>query len=135
MFLQLLDAIPEHSNFGVNYDPSNAIIAGDDPIAVLDAVKDRVVTMHASDRYFRSGTLEDLHKLEINPISGYAPILQHGVIGEGRNDYDRILDMLVRVAFKGWISIEDGTDPETGAPDIATSAVFLRRKMHEHGLN
>jgi sugar phosphate isomerase/epimerase len=38
VFLQLLDAIPRHPNFGVNYDPSNAIIAGDDPIAVLEAV-------------------------------------------------------------------------------------------------
>src|SRR5204862_8202741 len=63
VFLDLLDAIPRSPNFGVNYDPSNAIIAGDDPLALLDAVKDRVVTMHASDRYVEGGTAADLRKL------------------------------------------------------------------------
>ncbi|MCB0072714.1 MAG: sugar phosphate isomerase/epimerase, partial [Caldilineaceae bacterium] len=31
VFLQVLDAIPERAYFGVQYDPSNAIVAGDDP--------------------------------------------------------------------------------------------------------
>ncbi|MEZ4703470.1 MAG: sugar phosphate isomerase/epimerase family protein, partial [Rhodothermales bacterium] len=51
VFLELVDAIGTHPFFGINYDPSNAIVAGDDPIALLEAVKHRVVTMHASDRY------------------------------------------------------------------------------------
>src|SRR6202044_2849578 len=119
VFLQLLDAIPRHPNFGVNYDPSNAIIAGDDPIAVLEAVKDRVVSMHASDRYFQGGTLEDLRKLEASPTSGSATILQHGVIGQGLIDYDRVFRILRQGDFAGWISIEDGMDPQTGANDMA----------------
>ena len=45
VFLELLERIGSHPYFGVNYDPSNAIVAGDDPIALLEAVKDRVVTM------------------------------------------------------------------------------------------
>jgi sugar phosphate isomerase/epimerase len=115
-FLQLLAAIPEHPHFGVNYDPSNAVIAGEDPIALLEAVKHRVVTMHASDRYFEGGSLK------------------HGVIGQGLIDYDRIFGILKEAGFAGWVSIEDGADPATGARDIAASAVFLRRKMREHGL-
>ena len=47
VFLALLDAIPELRHFGVQYDPSNAIVAGDDPIALLRAVPGRVVSMHA----------------------------------------------------------------------------------------
>ena len=59
VFLALLAAIPERDHFGVQYDPSNAIVAGDDPIALLEAVADRVVSMHASDRYLAAGaTLE-----------------------------------------------------------------------------
>ncbi|MFB3827946.1 MAG: sugar phosphate isomerase/epimerase family protein [Bryobacteraceae bacterium] len=134
VFLQLLDAIPPHPSFGVNYDPSNAIIAGEDPIAVLEAVKHRVVTMHASDRYFEGGTLADLLRLEAHPVAGYAGILKHGVIGRGMNDYDRIFAILKAQGFAGWISIEDGMDPATGPRDIAESAHFLRRKMREHGL-
>ena len=55
VFLELLDAIPDRDHFGVQYDPSNAIVAGDDPIELLRAVADRVVSMHASDRYLAEG--------------------------------------------------------------------------------
>lgn len=134
IFLELLSALPESPWFGVNYDPSNAVIAGEDPIELLEAIKDRVVTMHASDRYLRGGTLEDLRKLDLHPMLGYASILQHGVIGQGLNDYDQIFSILHGVSFRGWISIEDGPDPATGLADIRDSAIFLRRKMKEHGL-
>jgi sugar phosphate isomerase/epimerase len=134
VFLQVLDAIPASPWFGVNYDPSNAVIAGEDPIVLLEAVKDRVVTMHASDRYLEGGNAEDLKKQELHPSLGYSSILKHGVIGEGLNDYDRIFSILKSACFQGWISIEDGPDPSTGIADIRDSALFLRRKMKEHGL-
>lgn len=133
-FLELLASIPETKWFGVNYDPSNAIIAGDDPIRLLEAVKHRVKTMHASDRYLEGGTLADLRRMEADAQTGYAGILKHGVIGKGLNDYDRIFSILKGVGFSGWISIEDGPDPETGVKDLVESALFLRRKMREHGL-
>ncbi len=116
IFLQLFEAIPEHPNFGVNYDPSNTLIAGEDPLVLLEAVKHRVVTMHASDRRLENGSLK------------------HGVIGQGSNDYDRIFRMLKAAGFAGWVSIEDGSDPATGMRDLSASAVFLRRKMREYGL-
>ena len=63
VFLDVLAAIPEREYFGVQYDPSNAIVAGDDPIELLRKVVDRVVTMHASDRYLVEGTtLEELRQ-------------------------------------------------------------------------
>lgn len=133
-FLELLDGLPDSKWFGVNYDPSNAIIAGDDPIVLLEAVKHRVRTMHASDRYLEGGTLEDLRGLEAQPQTGYANILKHGVIGRGLNDYDRIFSILKGVNFQGWISIEDGPDPTTGMADITASALFLRAKMKQFGV-
>ena len=61
IFVELLEAIPEQENFGVQYDPSNALVAGEDPVALLRQVADRVVTMHASDRFLVEGaTLEDV---------------------------------------------------------------------------
>jgi sugar phosphate isomerase/epimerase len=135
LFLELLDAIGCSPWFGVNFDPSNCLIAGEDPLALLEAVKHRVVTMHASDRYFEGGTLEDLQRLESNPVRGYADILKHGVIGKGLNDYDRIFSTLAAAGFRGWVSIEDGADPVRGAAEIAESARFLRGKMRLHGLD
>lgn len=133
-FLEVLNRLGDEPCLGVNYDPSNAIVAGDDPIELLEAVKDRVVTMHASDRYLEGGTLEDLRAMEMESEAGYASILRHGVIGEGLNDYDRIFSILADVGFNGWISIEDGDEPESGMERLQASADFLRRKMDEHGL-
>jgi sugar phosphate isomerase/epimerase len=134
LFLELLAAIPPSLYFGVNYDPSNAIIAGDDPIALLEAVKHRVVSMHASDRYFEGGTLADLQSQDLHPQRGYAPYVKHGVIGRGLNDYDQIFSILRGVGFHGWISIEDGDDPDVGMDHLRESAQFLRVKMAEYGL-
>lgn len=134
VFLDLVDRVGDHEAFGVNYDPSNAIIGGDDPIQLLEAVKDRVVTMHASDRFFEGGSLDDLRAREVHPQAGYADILRHGVIGEGLNDYDRIFSILRDAGFDGWISIEDGDDPEKGMENLELSVDFLRKKMRAHRL-
>jgi sugar phosphate isomerase/epimerase len=126
VFLEIINQI-DSPWFGVNYDPSNAIIAGDDPLEVLAAVKHRVVTMHASDRYLISGTLEDLKHHEGSV--GYAKNLRHGVIGKGLNDYDAIFSTLRAQGFDGWISIEDG---ENGMDELRESVRFLRAKIKEH---
>jgi sugar phosphate isomerase/epimerase len=126
LFLELVDRI-DAPNFGVNYDPSNAILAGDDPLELLSRVKHRVVTMHASDRYLIEGTLDDLRREE--DTVGYAKRLRHGVIGRGLNDYDAIFAELAAIGFDGWISIEDGED---GLEQLRESAAFLRQKMAQH---
>jgi sugar phosphate isomerase/epimerase len=126
VFVEIVNQI-ESPWFGVNYDPSNTILAGEDPIELLDRVKHRVVTMHASDRYLKSGTIEDLRKEEDSV--GYAGRLSHGVIGQGMNDYDKIFSILNSVGFKGWISIEDGMD---GMEDLKKSVTFLREKIDKH---
>lgn len=127
VFCDLVAAI-DHPNFGVNYDPSNAFLAGDDPIELLKRVSDRVVTMHASDRYLLSGTIEDLRAEEGGSV-GYAKRLSHGEIGQGLNDYDAIFGELASKGFDGWISIEDGVD---GIDQLRRSVDFLKRKIAEH---
>lgn len=124
VFCKLVSYI-DHPNFGVNYDPSNAFLAGDDPVELLKRVSARVVTMHASDRYLIEGTLDDLRKEE-DGVLGYAKRLRHGEIGKGLNDYDAIFTELKRVNFDGWISIEDGVD---GMDQLQRSVSFLRKKI------
>ena len=127
VFCRLVDSI-QHPNFGVNYDPSNTYLAGEDPLELLYRVADRVVTMHASDRYLKYGTLEDLRNEE-GGATGYAKRLSHGEIGKGLNDYDAIFRELKRVDFDGWISIEDGVD---GMDQLERSVAFVRKKMGEY---
>jgi sugar phosphate isomerase/epimerase len=126
VFCQLVERI-DHPNFGVNYDPSNTYLAGEDPIELLKRVSHRVVTMHASDRYLKEGTIEDLRKEETGV--GYAKRLSHGEIGKGLNDYDAIFSELKRVGFDGWISIEDGVD---GFDQLQRSVSFLRNKIKKY---
>jgi len=126
VFVEIVNQI-ESPWFGVNYDPSNTILAGEDPIELLERVKRRVVTMHASDRYLKEGTIADLRKEEDSV--GYARRLSHGVIGKGMNDYDKIFSILRSVGFASWISIEDGMD---GMDDLRASVSFLREKIDRH---
>jgi S1-C subfamily serine protease len=124
VFCELVDKI-HHPCFGVNYDPSNAFLAGDDPLELLRRVKHRVLTMHASDRFLIEGTLADLQKEEAG-VAGYARRLRHGTIGKGLNDYDTIFRELKSVGFDSWISIEDGVD---GMDQLVESIKFVRKKM------
>jgi sugar phosphate isomerase/epimerase len=128
VFLAVLDAIPEREYFGVQYDPSNAIVAGDDPVALLESVADRVVSMHASDRYLVPGaSLEELRQSD--GTLGYSPRLRHGVTGKGLNDYTAIFRILAQHAYEGWISIEDGMN---GMDEMAESLAFLRNMIATH---
>ena len=127
VFCELVGMI-NHRSFGVNYDPSNTFLAGEDPIELLKRVKSQVVTIHASDRYLRNGSLEDL-RLEELGVEGYAERLCHGEIGAGLNDYDEIFRQLRSVGFDGWISIEDGVD---GIDQLKRSVEFLRDKIKLH---
>ena len=122
VFLELVDAIADRTHFGVQYDPSNAIVAGDDPIALLRAVADRVVSMHASDRFLAEGTSLDALR-QADGTLGYSPNLRHGVTGQGLNDYDTIFGILAAHHYKGWVSIEDGMN---GMEEMAESLAFLR---------
>jgi sugar phosphate isomerase/epimerase len=112
IFLEIVNAVDEREHFGVQYDPSNAIVAGDDPIELLRRVAHRVVSIHASDRYFDdSGTL------------------LHGVTGKGLNDYDTIFRILAEHDYRGWVSIEDGMN---GMDEMAESLAFLRRMSERY---
>jgi len=96
---------------------------------LLEKIKSRVVTMHASDRYLKGGSIQDLRKTEMDPLHGYAKSIQHGIIGSGLNDYDAIFRILKGARFDGWISIEDGMN---GMEELRRSAEFLRGKIDQH---
>ena len=127
VFCQLIDSI-DHPNFGVNYDPSNTFLAGEDPLELLGRVSSRVLTMHASDRFLLEGTIDDLRREETG-AEGYAKRLSHGEIGQGLNDYDAIFTELKGKGFDSWVSIEDGVD---GMDQLKRSVAFLKEKIRAH---
>jgi sugar phosphate isomerase/epimerase len=121
VFSAIIDRIDSKA-FGVQYDPSNSLVAGDDYLEVLDKVIDRVYTMHASDRHLMAGTtLEELR--ESDGTLGYPEHLVHGVIGQGEIDYDEIFTRLKKHCFDGWVSIEDGNN---GIEEMQQSLSYLQ---------
>ncbi len=100
----------------------------DDPLDLLRRVANRVVSMHASDRYLVEGkTLDDMRQND--GTLGYSPHLAHGVTGQGLNDYDAIFTILSNTGFNGWISIEDGMN---GLAEMQQSLSFLRKMSDKH---
>jgi sugar phosphate isomerase/epimerase len=127
IFLEIIGQI-ESPFFGVQYDPSNAVVGGFDPVSFLEKVKHRVVSMHASDRYLAPGaTLDDLRQSD--GTIGYSDKLKHGETGKGLNDYDAIFRILSGVGYSGWISVEDGMN---GLDELRRSVDFLKRKRQQY---
>lgn len=127
IFLEIIDRI-ESPYFGVQYDPSNALVGGYDPIRFLERVQYRVVSMHASDRYLTPGaTIDELRAAD--GTIGYSDKLKHGETGKGLNDYDAIFRLLAAANFSGWISVEDGMN---GLDELRRSVEFLKRKRDEY---
>lgn len=127
VFLEIIGRI-DSPYFGVQYDPSNAVVGGFDPVKFLEKTKTRVVTMHASDRSLAPGaTLDDLRQTD--GTIGYSTKLLHGETGKGLNDYDAIFRILKSVNFAGWISVEDGMN---GLDELRRSVEFLKRKRQQY---
>ena len=98
------------SPVGVNFDTSNQLMSGDDPMAVLEVVKHKVWHVHASDR-----------------LPGE---YRHTVVGEGAVDFDPVFRCLAEVGFDGFISLEDG-NPE-GDTGTVRGLRFIRRGILQH---
>jgi sugar phosphate isomerase/epimerase len=127
IFLEILGRL-DSPFLGVQYDPSNATVGGFDPVAFLEKVKARVVTMHASDRYLIPGaTLDELRQSDGS--IGYSDKLRHGETGNGLNNYDAIFRILAEVKYTGWISVEDGVN---GMDELQRSVEFLKKKRAEY---
>jgi sugar phosphate isomerase/epimerase len=110
IFLEILDRV-DSPHLGVQYDPSNALVGGYDPVRFLETVVTRVVTMHASDRFMANG------------------VLVHGETGNGQIDYEAIFRILSTAGYTGWISVEDGMN---GLDELRRSVAFLKAKRAEY---
>jgi sugar phosphate isomerase/epimerase len=91
---------------GVNFDAGNAATFAEDPLAMLDAVIDRVVSVHASDSAVRGE-------------------LRHVLLGTGITPYADLFARLVQSGWDGWICMEEASFH--GRAGVENAAHFIRQ--------
>ena len=87
----------------VNYDSGNTYLAGEDPYAMLDAVIDKVVHVHAKDISVQQA------EAERGKVTGTAVGC---ACGDGVIDWTRIVRRLKQAGFAGVLSVECGTEEQ-----------------------
>jgi len=91
---------------GINFDTGNAYLAGEDPYAWLEHVRDRVVHLHAKDITIQQG------QRERGKVTGTAVGC---ACGEGVIDWRRIIEILAPVDRTICFSVECGTIEQAAA--------------------
>lgn len=127
VFFRIIDQI-DSPWFGVQYDPSNALLAGEDPVILLDRILPRVRSMHASDRYLETNYQLDDVMLSMAQ-NGYPKHLHHGEVGKGLIDYPAIFQRLGALGYDGWVSIEDGIN---GMQEMKNSVDYLKKMRKQY---
>jgi sugar phosphate isomerase/epimerase len=87
----------------VNYDSGNTFLSGEDPYAMLEAVIDKVVHVHAKDISRKQADSER------GKVTGTAVGC---ACGEGEIDWNRVVKRLNKAGYRGVLSVECGTEEE-----------------------
>ena len=95
---------------GVNFDAGNAATFAADPLALLDEVIGRVVSVHASDSAVRGE-------------------LRHVLLGTGVTPYPALFERLARAGWDGWICMEEASFQ--GRAGVEAAAGFVRQTWQE----
>lgn len=89
IFLEIVERT-RGSNLRLLFDTANTLATGDDPLAVLEQVKDRVAAIHVND---------------IRRVGHFEPV----VVGQGVAPVREIFSTLVQIGFDGWVSVEEAS--------------------------
>ena len=100
---------------GCNFDCGNTFLAGEDPYAMLEAVIDKVVHVHAKDISVQQA------QAERGKVTGTAVGC---ACGDGVIDWQRLVGRLKRAGFKGTLSVECGTEEQAVKSLAHLGAVF-----------
>lgn len=122
----------------VNLDPANLVmVTGDDPVQAVYTLKDYIVHTHAKDgRRNYAKDPEIIYGMQSAQANAVEAEIAEGdaftelPLGEGDVDFDRYLQALDAIGYRGYLTIEREVG-EQPARDIAAAADFLRQKMQK----
>jgi sugar phosphate isomerase/epimerase len=105
IFLKLAEGI-KGTSIGINFDTANPIAYGDDPLPILQKVREQVVSIHAADTDTRGA-------------------LNHVLLGTGLVPFGQIFTYLKKTGFDGWICMEENS--RRGPQGVQDAAAFIRK--------
>jgi sugar phosphate isomerase/epimerase len=91
---------------GINFDTGNAATFAEDPLALLESVVSRVISVHASDSSTRGA-------------------LNHVLLGTGITPYQDLFVCLKRHGWDGWICLEEASN--LGRAGVEQAAAYIRK--------
>jgi sugar phosphate isomerase/epimerase len=94
------------TGLGINFDTGNAATFSEDPLALLESVISRVISIHASDSSTRGA-------------------LNHTLLGTGITPYQELFACLKRHGWDGWICMEEASN--LGRTGVEQAASFIRK--------
>jgi sugar phosphate isomerase/epimerase len=109
IFLEILSRVPS-PRLGVNFDTGNATAFAADPLAFLDQVLGRVVSVHAADTSERGQ-------------------LNHVLLGTGVTPFVELFRCLKSGGWDGWVCMEEASN--RGRQGVAAAADYIRRTWAE----
>jgi len=108
IYLAILEGCGE--GIGVNFDTANPVFNNEDPLALLEKVAPRLVTVHVND---------------LREPGQFDPVL----IGTGAVPMEAIFRRLKELSFDGWLCIEEYS--RTGPGAVAKACKWLREAWEE----
>lgn len=113
----------------VNLDPANfAMVTGDDPVKAVHTLKNYIVHTHAKDGIkLADGNPEYIYGI-VHPVpEEFAGVtyFKEVPLGTGSVPFDRYLDALDSIGYKGFLTIERECG-DTPYEDIKTACTFLK---------
>ena len=112
IFLAICEATRD-TGLGINFDTANATILTPDPLALLERVIHRVVTLHAADAILVEGRTH------------------YVVLGTGKVPFRAVFQRLHQAGWDNWICIEEAA--RKGRQGVEEAIRFIRRTWAETG--
>ena len=109
IFLEILDALAD-TPLGVCFDTANPLVLGEDVLALLEQVIQRVVVVHIFD---------------LRAVRVFAPVR----VGTGASPIPQIFSRMRQIGYDGWLSIEEAS--RSGQTGFEQSIAYVQNAWEQ----
>ena len=114
---ELEDFLKACPDAGIVFDTGHLSMAGGDPVEIVRKYHKRISVMHLKDVFLTGGTRQD-------GIKEY----RFCELGAGNNGFlnDKVIEMILKVGWDGWIHIEHDVHLRDPLKDLAVSLKYVK---------